>query len=450
MSRKFLFLQGNSSHFFRALGGALAESGYGVSRINMSGGDWYFWGNWNAVDFKGAPARLGDFVRDHVVANSITDIVLHNDCRPGHRSAIDAVRDLGCRIWVFEEGYMRPHWLTLEEGGINGHSPLMNSMAVHLESANDNAGEESDFVSLPSGMKRRVIYDFQWQIWNYLLLLRYPRFRTHRPFPIWAEYATWLKRLAVLPFRKRQARKTVSQLVSQGQRYFVFPMQLDTDSQVKVHSPFAGMTEALEEVIGSFAAYAQKNDRLVVKAHPLDNGWVNFRRRTQAIAQRHGVLVRVDFIDGGDLNLLLRHAQGAVILNSTVGLTALEAGCPLICLGKAIFDLPGLTFKGELRAFWQSPTRPDPAHFSAFLRYLRRESLINGDYYTDQGMGLAIRNAIARFGLPRCEGVAGSPVAGCSVAGMEVRTDASSVRENSGARRPDGCREARPGDAPRP
>lgn len=447
MNRSFLFLQGNSSHFFLALAKALNEKGYGVSRINMSGGDWYFWGGWKAMDYRGAPEGFGNFVREHVIRSGTTDIVLHNDCRPGHRRAIEAVRDLGCRIWVFEEGYMRPHWLTLEEGGINGHSPLMSSMALHLEGANDNVGEETDFVALASGMKRRVIYDFQWQIWNYVLWFRYPRFRTHRPFPIWAEYATWLRRLAVLPLRKRHAEKTVARLVSRRDRFFLFPMQLDTDSQVKVHSPFSGMTDALKEVIGSFAEHAPQDSRLVVKAHPLDNGWVNFRRRTGAIARRLGVADRVEYIDGGDLNLLLRHAQGAVILNSTVGLSALEAACPLICLGRAIFDLPGLTFKGGLNAFWQAPERPRKALFSAFLRYLRRESLINGDYYTDEGMGLAVRNAIARFEVPRRDsGVVGARhERGVAETGSGV--EVSSACESAPVRQV-GRRETLPGLAP--
>ena len=441
MKRTFLFLQGNSSRFFLALGKALDEKGYGVSRINMSGGDWFFWGNWKAVDFRGKPSSYGAFVRDHVLRNGVTDIVLHNDCRPGHRSAIDAVRDLDCRIWVFEEGYMRPHWLTLEQGGINGFSPLMNSMAMHLAGANDNAGSEEDFVALPSGMRRRVMYDFQWQIWNYLLRFRYPRFRTHRPFPIWAEYATWLRRLAVLPFRARHAERTVERLVSARECFFLFPMQLDTDSQVRVHSPFRTMTDALNEVIASFAEHAPSEARLVVKAHPLDNGWINFRRRTYAIARRLGVQDRIDYIDGGDLNLLLGHARGTIVLNSTVGLSALEAGCPLICLGRAIFDLPGLTFRGDLKAFWRSPEKPGKALFSAFLRYLRRESLINGDYYTDEGMALAVRNAVVRFETARSDGGRPPSEGEREAAGTETRTGASSARGTALAR-PDERREA--------
>ncbi|MFN4230713.1 capsule biosynthesis protein [Parvibaculum sp.] len=449
MKRTFLFLQGNSSHFFLALGKALDEKGYGVSRINMSGGDWYFWGDWNAIDYKDAPERFGEFVRAHVTRNGVTDVILHNDCRPGHRLAIETIRDLGCRIWVFEEGYMRPHWLTLEEGGINGYSPLMNGTSFRLESANDNRAEEAGFVALPPGMKRRVMYDFQWQIWNYLLWFRYPRFRTHRPFPIWAEYATWLRRLVVLPFRKRHARRIIDRLAEGNEKFFLFPLQLDTDSQVRVHSPFSGMCEALDEVICNFAAHAPQDARLIVKAHPLDNGWINFRRRTLRMAQRHGVAGRVEYIDGGDLNLLVRLAAGTVILNSTVGLTALEGGCPVICLGKAIFDLPGLTFQGDLSAFWRAPERPDGDIFSGFLRHLRRESLINGDYYTDLGMGLAVENAIARFETSCREAGRGSASIDHPLMGAEIGVETSSARSEACAWQ-DGVREARTGLSPHP
>lgn len=404
MTRHFLFLQGNSSHFFTALGRALVARGYEVSRINMCGGDRFFWGSWNAVDFRGAPADFGAFVREMVVRSGVTDIVLHNDCRPGHRRAIEALRPLDCRIWVFEEGYMRPHWLTLEEGGINGFSPLMSRMKDRLAGANDNASEDEAFVSLPPGMRRRVIYDFQWQIWNYLLWFRYPRFRTHRPFPIWAEYATWARRLIAMPWRRRHARQVIDRITASGEEYFVFAMQLDTDSQVVVHSRFAGMSEALNEVIASFAAHAPSGSRLVVKAHPLDNGWTNFRRVTVSLAHRYGVAGRVDYIDGGDLRLLVSRARGMVTLNSTAGFAALEAERPVLCLGKAIFDWPGLTCQGGLAAFWKSPAPPKKDLFSAFLGHLRRESLINGDYYSKEGVQLAVGNAIKRFEAPRHDG----------------------------------------------
>ncbi len=43
-----------------------------------------------------------------------------------------------------------------------------------------------------------------------------------------------------------------------------------------------------------------------------------------AAAAARGVAGRVAFIDGGDLHALLRACRGVVLVNSTVGLAALE------------------------------------------------------------------------------------------------------------------------------
>ncbi len=93
----------------------------------------------------------------------------------------------------------------------------------------------------------------------------------------------------------------------------------------------------------------------------------------------------------------MRGARGVVTLNSTVGLIALDLGRPLVCLGKAIFDRPGLTFQDGLDDFWSKATMPDKELFADFRRRLLKRSMINGDYYTPAGIRLAVANAIARF-----------------------------------------------------
>ena len=55
----------------------------------------------------------------------ITDILLFGDCRPYHVVRAPELRPLrGVRTYVLEEGYLRPHWMTLELDGVNGHSRL--------------------------------------------------------------------------------------------------------------------------------------------------------------------------------------------------------------------------------------------------------------------------------------------------------------------------------------
>ena len=65
----------------------------------------------------------------------VTDIVLFGDCRPLHRAAIGVARELHVQVHVFEEGYIRPDWVTLEVGGVNGHSTLPKDPEYYVEAA---------------------------------------------------------------------------------------------------------------------------------------------------------------------------------------------------------------------------------------------------------------------------------------------------------------------------
>ena len=63
--------------------------------------------------------------------------MLYGDTRPVHAAAVMAARARGLCVHVFEEGYLRPWWVTYERGGTNGHSRLMeigiDEMRVALE-----------------------------------------------------------------------------------------------------------------------------------------------------------------------------------------------------------------------------------------------------------------------------------------------------------------------------
>jgi capsular polysaccharide export protein len=86
-----------------------------------------------------------------------------------------------------------------------------------------------------------------------------------------------------------------------------------------------------------------------------------------------------------------------VVVNSTTGLSALHHNRPLKALGRALFDLPGLTFQGSLDRFWKEKPRPDQDLFRAFRGVVLRRAQINGSFFTEAGIALAIENAIDRM-----------------------------------------------------
>ncbi len=69
------------------------------------------------------------------------------------------------------------------------------------------------------------------------------------------------------------------------------------------------------------------------------------------------------------------------MINSTVGLQAVQGATPVKVLGKAVYDMPGLTFQGSLAEFWRDPGEVDAELYRAFRSYLLRTNQANGSFY---------------------------------------------------------------------
>jgi capsular polysaccharide export protein len=184
-----------------------------------------------------------------------------------------------------------------------------------------------------------------------------------------------------------------------GRDFYLLPLQLDTDYQIRRHSAFRSMTDVMETVMESFARAAPSQASLVIKVHPLDNGLVDFRLQAARIAGQLGLSGRVEIIDGGHLPTLLARSRGVVVVNSTSGLSALHHSRPLKVLGRALFDMPGLTFQGGLDAFWEEGGQPDQELFRAFRKVVLRRAQVNGSFFTEEGLALAVEGALHRMGV---------------------------------------------------
>ena len=124
-TRSFLFLQGPYGPFFYRLGTELEKHGCQVRKVVTNGGEWIFWPRRrNICLWRGHDYDWPCWISQCMTENHTTDIVLMGDWRPLHREAILLARQRGIRVWVYEEGYLRPRFITLEEGGVNGASPL--------------------------------------------------------------------------------------------------------------------------------------------------------------------------------------------------------------------------------------------------------------------------------------------------------------------------------------
>lgn len=402
MARSFLFLQGLASRFFDRFGRALAARGHAVHRVNFNGGDRLFWGLPGAIDYRGRLSDWPEFLDRMLAEKGISDIVLFGDCRPVHRAAIPVARRRDIRVHAVEEGYLRPGWITFEEGGVNANSSLPHDPAWYREEAN-RLPPWRDPPVLTDSFARRAVEDVAYTAARLALAWRYPHYRTHRLRHPLVEYAGWVRRLAVRHRAERRAAATIAALAECGDPVFLLPLQLDGDSQIRVHAPAWSMRPTLERAIGSFARYAPATARLLVKLHPLDDGLVDCARIARRIAASRGVADRLAIIDGGDIGAVMHLTRAVVTVNSTLGNLALARGVPVIALGTAIYDMPGLTEQRPLDEFWGAPTPPDRDLYDALRRVLAARCLIPGGFFTEAGLALATEAALARVevGLPR-------------------------------------------------
>jgi capsular polysaccharide export protein len=381
---------------FRRLGQGLVRAGHTVHKVNFNGGDCLFWRLPNGIDYRGSLQEWPVVFRQMLQEKNITDVALFGDCRDYHMPAIRLCYELGVPVHVFEEGYIRPDWVTLELGGVNGHSSLPREPAWYRQSA-AALPSVPRHAQVPSLFRRRAREAIAYNAAVIIAHWYYPGWNNHRPWHPLVEGVGWWRKLCQRKQRAHSAAQLMARLEASGAAYFLFPLQLDSDAQIRSHSPFAGIADALKLVISSFAAHAPEGARLVVKEHPLDNGVHNWQQETADMAALFGVETRVDYLYAGDIVPVARRARGVVTINSTSGTLALAEGVPVIVLGHAVYDMPDITHQGELDSFWRNPMAPDAQTFSAFGRMLIERCLIPGGFYSEEGLEKVVRHAVARI-----------------------------------------------------
>jgi len=391
--RRFLFLQGPHGPFFWTLARMLRCAGADVARVGFNAGDAAFWPDRASyIPYLGPAARWPESLAAICAERGITDIVLYGDTRPVHAAAAAHAAAQAIRLHVFEEGYLRPYWVTYERGGANGHSALMRMSVAEMRA--DLAGIDPDLPEAPArwgDLRQHVFYG---ALYHFHVLCRnraYPLFRPHRSLTVAEEFRVYLRRLVTMPVQALRRHIATRRVRTGGFAYHLALLQLPHDASVLAHSPFAGMEAFLRLCIAEFAAGAPAHHRLVVKAHPLDDGRRPLRRVTRDLARRHGIGERVHFVQGGKLAWLLDHAQSVVTVNSTAAQQALWRGIPVRAFGQAVYAKPEFVSAQPLAAFFADPAPPDSRAYRSFRQYLQETSQVPGSYYSAAGRRRLVR-----------------------------------------------------------
>jgi len=233
-----------------------------------------------------------------------------------------SVLPVGCRTFFFENGLL-PNTTTLDPQGVNFHNSVPR---------------EAEF---------------------------------YRRYQAPADAAT--AQTTLVP---RKPRSTGVEPIELPEHFVFIPFQDDRDTQVRLFSPWVGnMCELF--ALGERLA-AETGMIVVFKEHP------SSRESYPQLHQR--CHERLLFANGNSTQELIQSSEFVITLNSTVGLESLLLGKPVLTLGQAFFNIPGLVMHADSAAELMEIARifPDwPLEACIrehFLSYMAAEYCVQGDW----------------------------------------------------------------------
>lgn len=387
--RRFLIVSAPFGPFGMVLAEMLEAQRAEVRRMIFNAGDAFYWRRSEGVRFRATPEAWRREAPN--VLKDYTDIVIFGEGGVYNRAVLDLADVIPARVWVLENGYFRPDWVTVERNGVNGSSGLPRSREGYLAAPPEPSPVRPVGKILPHHVANISLYHLA-QLAGAAI---FPHHASHYTVSPWRQCLGHIRRYVALTFTG-PAEGAVDLLIQRGP-FFIACLQREGDAQLLRYSRYADNTAFLAEVMRSFAASAPADARLVVKNHPLDPGIVDLKGVTRRLAAANGLLERVDFIDGGNLARLCRASRGMVVNNSSAALSALGFQTPVKVLGDAFFDFAGLTHQGGLDGFWDSPQRPDADLFTRFRAHVIDRTQVNGNYHEPTALKSTAAGVVAMF-----------------------------------------------------
>jgi capsular polysaccharide export protein len=360
--------------------------------------DWIFWGRTGGIHYRGSLKRWTPWLEDFLIKNGVSDIVLLGEQRDHHKVAGNLAGKHGVRLIVTEWGYLRPDWVTFELEGMSGNSCFTRD-PKEIKQIAEGLPDPDFTVRYPDSFFELARNGFVADVGNWFFGILYPGYRSHLLMnPLLLYISTGIHRWRAAknePNTNRRVRELSAS--ADKQPYFVFPMQIEADYQVRAYSKYTGLESALRDVIGSFAQHAQANRRMAVKLHPMDPGTRPWKRIVARIASEYGAQDRVELIDGGSFDELAKRCAGVVTINSTCGVGAIMAGVPVKTLGQSLYDVPGLTFQGPLDRFWTDAIPPENDLRGQYIKAIAACIQIKGGFFSESGLAAAVEGAAKRL-----------------------------------------------------
>lgn len=377
--KKYLLLQGPMGPFFSDLTGWLLSQGREVTTVIFNGGD-YFYNRRNRYElYTKTVNEFPSWLKKMWEQYNFDTIICFGDCRPLHRTASSWSRSKKIQFLVFEEGYLRPHFITLEKEGVNAFSPLPRDPQFYR---NYTPCEEQEIKHFTQSIAKRNIHAAWYYVMGNIYKKKFPNYKHHKSFSPLYEARCWIRAWYRKKWYALLQHNRLNYLTKNlDNHYFLAILQVYNDSQIRNHSSYNDVRDYINEVMYSFSKNACSTDYLVFKHHPMDRGHRFYGPLIKKLEAKYHVKGRIIYIHDLSMPKLLTHSKGVITINSTAGISALIHNKPLKVMGKAIYDMKGLTYQENLNSFWKKHHNPDMALLKKFRSYLLQYTQINNIFY---------------------------------------------------------------------
>jgi capsular polysaccharide export protein len=264
-------------------------------------------------------AHAVEWFKARFAEENIELCLVFSDVRPFSVAAQVAARELGVVCLYFERGAFRFVTASLSTQGLNSRFSLRRGLS--------SATAPADWFD-EAALHRRPVEPwlrtrFAWFMARNALacLLRPDRARIQHKRYALAPYL----RLALAQWwtaHHDAANDDRALVLNDGRPVVVVPLQLASDSQFVLHSPFIDVQAFIDFVCAQVKAVCPKAE-LVFKRHPMDTTPYRLTPGAQWF--------------GGNLARLYQREPIVICINSTVGFDALVHGVRVICFGSSFY-----------------------------------------------------------------------------------------------------------------
>lgn len=274
------------------------------------------------------------FFKAYFEKNEVSLLVVWNGLPLPVAAAVAAARHLSIKLLCCENGYL-PKTVVMDPVGVNAYNSLIGKTAEFYRQ-----------VDVSTDKLRRIF--------ETSLIPRQIRARHH---------AKLNDMQTVLP-----------------DHYIFLPLQVHDDSQILIHSPrfkdMISLVEICADAVLQLNRRQKTNYKLVVKEHPSDYGRIDY---SQLRIKYPDVL----FANFNNTDELIKNSSMVITVNSTVGIESLLYYKPVITLGNAFYNIPGVVYPlgmtenlAEVLAAIIANPGVDKELINRFLYYLRYEYLV--------------------------------------------------------------------------